>query len=268
MTVSVTTDPAQIVVRLDRLLAADPVRATVLGSIVADVRSGRSTEPWCAVRPGTDALVIRSARHYPALFTSGWDGADLTAAVDLVQGLPELQGVSGPTEVVEVVAATLTDGRPLRRMGLRLFRLDELIAPADVAGEPRAATAADHSLIVDWYCAFSREADSLPADLAEAADHALGTGRVWLWFDGDRPVSLAARRAPQAGSARLGPVYTPPEHRGNGYGSAATAAATRDVLDLGAVPVLFTDLDNPTSNKIYQALGYYAVEDRVQVTFG
>jgi predicted GNAT family acetyltransferase len=46
-----------------------------------------------------------------------------------------------------------------------------------------------------------------------------------------------------------------------------TAAATRDVLDRGAIPVLFTDLANPTSNKIYQQLGYYAVEDRVQITF-
>ena len=81
-----------------------------------------------------------------------------------------------------------------------------------------------------------------------------------------RPAGVA-RRAPQAGSARIGPVYTPPGQRRHGYGSAVTARATRDVLDLGAVPLLFTDLDNPTSNKIYQQLGYHAVEDRAQVTF-
>jgi len=268
VTLTVTTDPSQIAAVLDRLVEADPVRATVLGSILADVQSGRSTEPWCAVRPGTDALVIRSERQYPALFTSGWDGADLAAAVDLVRGLPGLRGVSGPAEIVEVAATRLARGRPPRRRGLRLFRLDGLRAPTDVPGDARAATGADRSLIVDWYNAFSHEADVLPTDLGEAADHALRSGRVWLWFDGGRPVSLAARRAAQGGSCRLGPVYTPPEHRGQGYGSAVTAAATREVLDLGAIPVLFTDLDNPTSNKIYQRLGYYAVEDRVQVTFG
>jgi predicted GNAT family acetyltransferase len=67
------------------------------------------------------------------------------------------------------------------------------------------------------------------------------------------------------GSARVGPVYTPPEHRGRGYGSAVTAAATRSILAEGAVPVLFTDLANPTSNKIYRALGYRPVEERLIV---
>jgi predicted GNAT family acetyltransferase len=61
-------------------------------------------------------------------------------------------------------------------------------------------------------------------------------------------------------------VYTPPKERGRGYGSAVTAAATRSILDDGAIPVLFTDLANPTSNKIYQALGYRPVETRLTVT--
>jgi predicted GNAT family acetyltransferase len=49
--------------------------------------------------------------------------------------------------------------------------------------------------------------------------------------------------------------------------TAATAAATREILDKGAIPVLFTDLANPTSNKIYQAMGYRPVEDCAHVSF-
>ena len=52
-----------------------------------------------------------------------------------------------------------------------------------------------------------------------------------------------------------------------GLGSSATAAATRDVLDDGGIPVLFTDLSNHTSNDIYQRLGYYPVEDRLEIEF-
>jgi predicted GNAT family acetyltransferase len=66
----------------------------------------------------------------------------------------------------------------------------------------------------------------------------------------------------------VGPVYTPSRWRGRGYGSAVTAAATRDVLDDGGLPVLFTDLANQTSNDIYQRLGYYPVEDRLEIGFG
>ena len=78
---------------------------------------------------------------------------------------------------------------------------------------------------------------------------------------------MAARHPVTFGVARIGPVYTPPALRGRGYGSGATAAATRDVLDEDGVPVLYTDLANPTSNKIYQQLGYCPVEDRAQLAF-
>jgi predicted GNAT family acetyltransferase len=64
-----------------------------------------------------------------------------------------------------------------------------------------------------------------------------------------------------------GPVSTPSRWRGNGYGSAVTAAATRDVINDGGLPVLFADLANQTSNDIYQRLGYYPVEDRLEIEF-
>jgi predicted GNAT family acetyltransferase len=267
MTVNVITDPAQISSLLDRLLAADPVRATVLGSIVAEVRAETAPDAWCAVRQGTDAVAIRSDRRFPALFTSGWDGPDLAAAIALVRQLPDLIGVSGPVDTVDPAVAAMPDRQQLQRTGIRLFRLDELASPQDVTGEPRPASADDRELLVDWYGAFNREAHAMLRRPAEFVDRALATGRAWLWWDGGRPVSLAARRPPEAGSARIGPVYTPADCRGQGYASAVTAAATRDILDLGAIPVLFTDLANPTSNKIYQLLGYYPVEDRVQITF-
>ena len=267
MTLTVTTDPAQISSLLARLLAADPVRATVLGSIVAEVRAGTAPEAWCAVRQGTDALVVRSHRQFPALFTSGWDGSDLDAAIALVRELPDLIGVSGPVETVDAAVAALADRAPSHRTGMRLFRLDQLTPPRDVPGEARAASADDRDLLVDWYAAFSEEAHAMLRDPTQFVDRALATGRVWLWWDDGRPVSLAARRAPESGSARIGPVYTPPALRGHGYASAVTAAATADILDIGAIPVLFTDLANPTSNKIYQLLGYYPVEDRAQISF-
>jgi predicted GNAT family acetyltransferase len=62
-------------------------------------------------------------------------------------------------------------------------------------------------------------------------------------------------------------VYTPPAQRGHGYGSAVTAAAARDILGCEAIPCLYTDLANPTSNKIYQAIGFVPVSDRVEVRF-
>jgi predicted GNAT family acetyltransferase len=63
-------------------------------------------------------------------------------------------------------------------------------------------------------------------------------------------------------------VYTPREHRAKGYAAAATTAVTRAALDAGAADVvLFTDLDNPTSNALYRRLGYTPIEDRSTVEF-
>ncbi|NDZ98825.1 GNAT family N-acetyltransferase, partial [Streptomyces sp. SID10116] len=71
-----------------------------------------------------------------------------------------------------------------------------------------------------------------------------------------------------AGQVRVAPVYTPADLRGRGYGGAATAAVTRAALDAGAAQVLlFTDLANPTSNRLYQRLGYRPVADFAQWDF-
>ena len=77
---------------------------------------------------------------------------------------------------------------------------------------------------------------------------------------GARPAELRLRAA--------GPVYTPPEERGQGYASAAVAALSQHVLDSGATPCLFTDQANPTSNAIYQRLGYRPLADMANLVIG
>jgi len=79
-------------------------------------------------------------------------------------------------------------------------------------------------------------------------------------------VSTLALSPQIAGTVRIGPVYTPPEHRRRGYASAAVAAASRQALARGASRcMLFTDLANPTSNKIYAAVGFRRFADWVEL---
>jgi predicted GNAT family acetyltransferase len=81
-------------------------------------------------------------------------------------------------------------------------------------------------------------------------------------------VSLAGFGGPTPNGLRIGPVYTPPEHRGHGYGSAVTAAASQGALDRGKrFCFLYTDLANPTSNAIYMRLGYRPVCDSREIAF-
>lgn len=68
-------------------------------------------------------------------------------------------------------------------------------------------------------------------------------------------------------TARVAPVYTPKHLRGNGYASSLVARVSRDILEVGKIPILFTEVANPTSNKIYQAIGYRPVADSCEARF-
>jgi predicted GNAT family acetyltransferase len=89
-----------------------------------------------------------------------------------------------------------------------------------------------------------------------------GRGRtLHLWEDGE-VVSLVGAGGRTPNGIRIGPVYTPPAARRRGYASALFAAVSQAELDAGRrFCFLFTDLANPTSNHIYQAIGYEAVRD-------
>jgi hypothetical protein len=263
MVLTVTTDPEQIASLVDARLAADPVRRTVLGTIRLGLTQQQS---WSAVTPA-GAMAVRSDPSHPVHVDGSWLPGELDALAAELERLPRPCGVGGPIEIVTEVVQRLSV-EPCRRMAQRLFRIDELHPPHGVPGQARRAVDADWPTVHDWYVAFAAEAGAAVADLDRAVEHALAAGGCWLWQDtGGAPVSLATRRPVMAGSARIGPVYTPPQQRRHGYGSAVTAAATADVLGGGAVPVLFTDLANPISNDIYQRLGYRAVEDMLNVEF-
>ena len=116
-----------------------------------------------------------------------------------------------------------------------------------------------------WLHAFNDEAleGDEPADMAVIADRMLaGGGRAAYLWDDHGPVSLTAVGGRTPHGARVGPVYTPPERRGRGYASSLVAAVSQAQLDAGCRSLfLFTDLANPTSNHIYQAIGYEPVRD-------
>jgi predicted GNAT family acetyltransferase len=154
----------------------------------------------------------------------------------------------------------------------RRYRLGTLRPPVEVSGVHRDATGVDHALLFGWVELFFVETLSHQRDDAAGErfiDNATTAGdRFVLWEVNGTPVSMAMLRAPAAGVSRIGPVFTPRSSRGRGYGSAVTAAAANlalenDVADI----VLFADLANPTSNAIYQRIGFEPVVDQVRIDF-
>ena len=183
--------------------------------------------------------------------------------------LGPLTAAVGTTTVAEWFATGYAEAAGVatnRRMSSRIFRLDtEPVPPFEVPGRAREATAADRDVLIAWADAFAAEASPNDArvDNSRPIDARLKLGGLlWMWEDGGEPVTMAWITPPVARIARINAVYTPPQRRGRGYASGCVAAASRHAQTaLASTCMLYTDLTNPTSNKIYQALGYRAVAD-------
>jgi predicted GNAT family acetyltransferase len=205
------------------------------------------------------------------------DDDEVTDAIAEALRHDQLPGVLGPKEAAGRFAqrwSAMTGRRAGLEMAERIFRLDRVKAPRRPAkGTWRIADERDRGLIADWLVAFQVEAVPHAPPFADP-DAVAGrwierVSRIgYVWEDEGEVVSLVGAGGETPNGIRIGPVYTPPDRRGNGYASSLTAAASQDQLDRGRRFVfLFTDLSNPTSNKIYQAIGYRPVCDVDQYLF-
>lgn len=202
---------------------------------------------------------------------TGGSREGLSALVEHVQGRGgTFTRCNGPLKSMEHLAEVMA--RP-SATGLEtiLHRLDELVRPSDPPKiQVMLATPSDEELLLRWThrfaidCGLAREGSDPP----EAAV-VRNKGRYFLAKnESGELVSMAAISRETPKSASLSYVYTPPQHRGHGYASALVAEVTQFAMDGGkSYCTLFTDRANPTSNKIYRALGYHPIGEFREVTF-
>lgn len=224
--------------------------------LFAIVEDDRGTVLGVAMRVGGRRLMASMMDEASALsLIERWLFAD-----------PDVPGVAGPAEVARTLARgweRRTQGRSTLAMAMALHTLDRVEDPArPAAGALRPAGAGDRGRLIEWMGDFAREAgvDDNPVQMVDRRP-------LYVWEDGE-PVSVVGLSPAVAGVARIGPVYTPPRLRGRGYASSAVAGVSRSALAAGAAQcILYTDLANPHSNRIYAALGYRRVADWEERSF-
>ena len=195
------------------------------------------------------------------------------AAADVYASLPT---ALGPTAVARCFAEHWSRKKGVRaREGMRqrIYQLDAVTPPAHPApGHLRLADANDVDLVTTWIDAFSddtgaRRSDARGSDPRGQAERLIGKQALYLWED-ERPVSMAGWTGQTPNGVRVSAVYTPPEYRGRGYATTCVAALSQRMLDTGlSLCFLYTDLSNPTSNSIYQRIGYRPVRDVTDFDF-
>jgi uncharacterized protein len=195
-------------------------------------------------------------------------------AIGLIDRGWDIPGVTGPKETSRLFAeiwSRLTGKSMQTGIQMRLYELTQVIQPARVPGFLDQAKDDKISLITDWIIAFQQEALNTKMgreDAIRQAERLVTERNLYFWDDGG-PVSMAASARPTRNGISVNLVYTPPEHRRKGYASACVAALSQRLLEAGyKFCCLFTDLANPTSNRIYMEVGYQPVCDHEEYRFG
>ncbi len=271
MRVTRPADAAEFLERTAAFRASDPVRTNVLGSVATGVLQGRAydAEHWFVVEDDGGAVVGAAIWTEPyRLLLSPMAPAAAQALAPAVLELPQVPpGVIGPQEVAsEVVAAAGWSTE--QHMLEHLLVLQEFTPAAGVPGQARSLTDADVDLAADWMRQFGEDSGSLVPDPRESIVGRMANHRFWVVDD--EPVSFASH-APLVGSeggtvGRVGPVFTPAAQRRRGYGAAVTSAVVEHLLPLATTVMLYTDAANPTSNSVYERLGFRQVADVVDLT--
>lgn len=231
------------------------------------------SQPYFAVvKSGSEvvAAVLRTPPHNLVLaLCDSYEALELVSK-DLYAAYKTLPGVTGPTEAAlrfSEIWHSLTGQTYAKNVAERIYQLTKVNPVPIVPGAMRCVAEADRTLLRHWLMEFQRDAfgevdvSAVERSITNVLTSPPELRGMYVWQDGE-PVSLAGYSGPTPNGIRVGPVYTPPQYRGRGYATACVATLSQKLLDEGRqFCFLFTDLANPTSNHIYQVIGYEPVCD-------
>lgn len=236
-----------------------------------------SADPRPMARLGSEmyAAALRTPPHLVVLahFSGSIDllANELVAAVG--KRYKEIPGVVGGRGLADRFSARWCGTHKLRvthTQAQRIYKLEKVNDVPLSPGKMRAATEADKELVKKWSHSFHLDCFGIDSNIPEGdCTLALAAGRIFFWEVDGKPVSMALKTRATDKSMSVGGVYTPPELRGKGYATSCVSELSRHILQNGyRFCTLYADLSNPASNAIYKKIGYAAVADFAQHTFG
>jgi len=197
---------------------------------------------------------------------------ELSEAAELLQEI-DIPGLVGEKQTVLYLSQKLADLKNQEaslKMDQRIYRLDKVKKAADAEGVLVKASLEHLPLVTEWIWEFMGVIGE-PVSKEQAAktgEAFIKAGRLFLWEVNGKYVSIANATRPTAHNITINYVYTPLEERKKGYASSCVSTLSQLMLDEGfQTTSLYTDMTNPTSNKIYMEIGYEHVADSALVLF-
>ena len=278
-------DAATFLAEAEPLLLSHQARHNLILGLAGTIRDSPDHYParslWLVRDEGeVGAAALRTSPYNLILAEPRSEEALAALAGGIAEDLPGVVGAEPEAAGFADLWSRQTGVRARTNMRQGIYALEQVEPPSGVPGSARVATVDDRELALRWWIAFGDEVlhgDGPGRDRAEATlDHRLAspTEGILLWEEAGRPLSIAGWGGPTPNGIRIGPVYTPPELHGHGYATALTAELSRRLLDGRLFAggrrfcFLYTDLANPSSNAIYERIGYRRVAESAEIVFG
>ena len=235
---------------------ADPLMAVVTDSVGRNAAIAVMTPPFPMIvnSDPVDETALKALGD--ALISENWH-------------LPGVNGVAEVSDRFSDIWQARTNQTAKLQMRLRAYELREVTEVGYPDGQMRIAVEGDAQQAVDLLNAMRVELNLQGRRATvESVLEIIRMERVFFWETAGKVVTVTIANRPQIKGICISGVYTPPEHRRKGYARALVAEASKEMLSRGfEITNLFTDLANPTSNKIYQEVGYKPVCDYHQYSF-
>lgn len=169
-----------------------------------------------------------------------------------------LSGITSDPQIAKMFADDFSKKYTVE-MTMESYYCPSVIKPNNVPGDLKKAAREDMDTVVDYLAGFTRDAFGTlvePSTQLSKANKMIDTGNLYLWLVDGKPVSMAniSHRSPR--HARINAVFTPINQRKNGYASALVAELCTILEKERLIPMLYADISNPASNKVYQNIGF------------
>ncbi|PIC73670.1 GNAT family N-acetyltransferase [Sporosarcina sp. P17b] len=271
MKFTIYTDPHQFAIQADPILERNEDVYSLFYGVLVSIKSGSYQNPFMAVleKEGHVLALLQMTAPYPLNIIIVEEDSIESIIDELVARLREeavaISSVIGVKQVAFHFASKWTNVEATERKVVNegIYRLDTIQTDLTYSeGHWRNAVDKDVALIAKWYTLFEIDAELPPTEnevVQQQVEVFIQNNEVFVWEVDGRVVSMMKKARPTKHGVTVSMVFTPEDERKKGYARSLVAKVSAELLKEYDFCILFTDLANPTANKIYREIGYQQI---------